>query len=565
MRYRPITKLLCSFLLLLLPLAAVAEAYADLVFRNGVVYTVDAERSWAQAVAITDGRISYVGDDAGAVAFIGNKTRVIDLSGRMLMPGFHDSHMHPMSAGTRFLRCRLHDLAWPDEILVALRECEAELANGEWLHAVGLPGELFAGGQLNLAVLDETVTVHPVFITDQTGFTAWVNSKALSAAGITEDTVDPPRGRIGREVDGTTLTGVLHHSAAASVRELIPVPGETAYRKALSLVSAMANGFGITSVNAAKVWEPMMQAYLAADAAGEMTLRVQASQTWIQTDGISQLDQILRLRDSADGKRFKADAVKLAIDGDILRHTAALLEPYTGSADDRGEILFQAESLNSVVTALDAKGLQVHMHVVGDRAVRNGLDAIEQAINANGPRDRRHQLAHVKLINPSDLPRFAELGVVADFQSLWAKYDVEIAEEIALLGTDRSRWLMPINSMMASGARVVAGSDWISDSMNPLVSIQIAITRRPTDGSEPSWLPEQRVTLAQMIDAFTINGAWLARQEHETGSIEVGKAADLIVLDRNLFEVEPMQIHLVKVRLTLLEGEVVFEAAGSAH
>jgi hypothetical protein len=338
----------------------------------------------------------------------------------------------------------------------------------------------------------------------------------------------------------------------------MPPPGPAELREALRLASAMANGFGVTSVNEANVLPELWAAYREAERLGELTLRVQASQTWRFDQGMDQLDGIMQRRDQAGGPRFRADAVKLYLDGDALYGTASLLEPYAGSADDTGKEKVGPEELDAVVARLDEAGFQAHMHAFGDRAVRMGLDAIEHAMAANGPRDRRHHLAHVTLVHPDDLPRFAGLGVVADFQPLWAYLNAEREDEIEALGAERGRRMMAMNSMFASGARVVAGSDWISESMNPLYAIQIALTRRPPDGSGPVWIPEERVTLAQMLEAYTINGAWLARQEHETGSIEVGKAADLVVLERNLFEVEPMQLQYVKVLLTLLEGKPVY-------
>jgi predicted amidohydrolase YtcJ len=197
---------------------------------------------------------------------------------------------------------------------------------------------------------------------------------------------------------------------------------------------------------------------------------------------------------------------------------------------------------------------------VGDRAIREALDALAHAAEANGPRDRRHHLAHIELIDPDDLPRFARLGIAADYQALWAYLSPGMQIEVEALGPDRAQRLIQIRSMLDTGARVVAGSDWISESMNPLFGIQVAVTRRPPDGSGPAWIPDERVTLAEMIDAYTINGAWLAQQEHETGSIEVGKAADLIVLEENLFAIDPMQIKDVAVLLTLLDGEPVFRS-----
>ncbi len=554
-------RFLLTTLLLLIPLLAGAEPAADRVFTNGAVYTVQSEVPWASAVAVTDGHITYVGDDEGAKAFIGENTVVTDLAGRMLMPGFHDSHMHPMAAGTRFLRCQLYDLEWPSEVLDALRKCATELEEGEWLRGVGLATEVFDGQGPHKSLLDEISPDRAVVVSSHVVAEVWVNSTTLTVAGIDADYPDPEHGTIERDAATGEPTGVLRHEGVSIVWGLIPPPNENKLRVALRHASKMANGFGITSVNAAQVYDQLLLAYRAADQAGEMTLRVQASQYWELEDGLDHTDEMIRGRGVGSGRRFKADAVKFFIDGGIPAKTASLLEPYVGSNDDLGTLNVQPERLNAIVKRLDDEDFQVHMHVVGDRAVRMGLDAIEHAIEINGPKDRRHQLAHIKLINPEDIPRFARLGVVADFQILWAKLDEDLKQGVAALGPDRTRWLMPINSVFKTGARVVVGSDWISESMNPLFSIQIAITRRPIDGSEPAFVPEERVTLEQMIEAYTINGAWLARQEKETGSIEVGKAADLIVLEKNLFEADAMKLAEVKVLLTLLEGEEVYRHA----
>lgn len=541
----------------LAPCALAETTPADRVFINGAVYTVDREQPWATAVAIRGNRIVYVGDDAGARPLVGENTEVTDLGGRMLMPGFHDSHMHPMAAGTRFLRCRLHGLAWPDEVLAKVAECAANGSPTGWFRGVGLDEEVFEGADLHRDLLDEIIPDRPAFITDFSGYLAWLNSAALDAAGIDADTPDPPKGSIERDPGTGRPSGVVRNNAAGMVYGIIPQPPTADLRKALALASHLANSLGITSCNAAKVGPAHHEAYVAADRAGEMTLRVQASLYWDPKDGTGNLDALIRRRDQAPGNRYRANAVKLTLDGSLAWRTAALLESYAGSPEDRGELLFDPAILHEVVRRLDGERFQVHVHAVGDRAVREALDAIAAAA-ANGARDRRHQLAHIELIDPVDLPRFARLGVTADFQALWAYLSPDMQSTIYALGPQRAGRLIQIRSMRDSGARVVAGSDWISESMNPLFGMQVAVTRRPPDGSGPAWIPEERVTLAEMIEAFTINGAWLARQEAETGSIEVGKAADMIVLQENLFEVDSMKLKDVTVLLTVLDGEIVY-------
>jgi predicted amidohydrolase YtcJ len=524
------------------------EPAADLVFRNGAVYTVNERQPWASAVAVAQGRIVYVGDEAGVERHISSQTQVLDLAGRMLMPGFHDSHMHPMAAGTRFLRCQMGGLAWPKEVLDQVRACASGLPQGAWFRGVGLDEAIFDAGVLKQSILDIVLPQNPAFVTTSDGYRAWANGLALEAAGLAATVTS--------QGNGGPDNGVLDNSRISDVYSVIPLPDTTQLRTALRLASEQANALGITSVNAAKVWPPLMEAYLEVDAAAELTLRVQASQAWVNDEGLGQMERLAAFRQQAGGRRLKADAVKLTVDGDILYGSAALLRPYEGTDGDFGPAMI-INDLDRVVRELDAAGFQVHMHVYGDRAVRAGLDAIEAAIGQNGPGIRHHQLAHVALVDPDDLPRFRALGVTANIQPLWAWLDDDRKSEIMAIGAQRARHFLAFNDLFASGANVVAGSDWISESMNPLYSIQVAVTRRPPGGG-PEWSPAQKVSLEQMIRAYTINGARLAGQEQQTGSVEAGKAADLVVLEKNLFEVDPMGLKDVRVMLTLLEGETVY-------
>lgn len=530
---------------------------ADIVFHGGAVYTVNVDQPWAGAVAVTDGRITYVGDNEGVTKHIGQETEVTDLAGKMLMPGFHDSHMHPMAAGTRFLRCNLEGLAWPHEVSERIRQCAQDVEPGQWFRGVNLDTALFEDNTLHKSMLDELLPDFPAFITSWKGDLAWANSRTLAIAGIDRSTPDPKKGVIERDSINGELTGVLRDAAAGKVYNLIPSPGTDDLRKALRLASAIANRLGITSSSEASMRPEHHAAYLEAEADGELTLRVQGSQFWNDDLGPGQIDTLAERRTSAQGGKFTANSVKLFLDGSGYQ-TGALLEPYTGTKDDFGSINFSTVRINELVQKLDALGFQLHMHAYYDAAVRQGLDAIEHALTTNPEWDRRHHLAHIALIDPSDIGRFRDLGVTANIQALWAYLDSRRLQEVASLGEERARRLFAFKSLFTSGARVVAGSDWISESMNPLYSIQVAVTRRPPDGSGPAWIPEERVSLAQMIEASTINGAWLANQESETGSIEVGKFADLIVLEQNLFETDPMKLKDVRVVLTLLEGEVVY-------
>ena len=533
------------------------EGPADLVLRGGAVYTMDPQRPWARAVAIADGRIVYVGDDADVAAWIGDGTEVIELGEAMLMPGFHDSHMHPMAAGTTYLRCPLDGLAWPDEVLAKLSRCAARLEDGEWLRATGLDDNILAGQGPGTALLDGLSAGHPALVT--TGFNpqAWLNTAALQAAGINAATPDPAGGEIVRDPQSGEPSGVLRGDAVGPVWTLASAYPKAALREGLKRASKMANGLGITSANEASASAAHWAAYRAAERAGEMTLRVNASLRWDPLAGPEQLQAMEEMRAQADGPHFRADSVKFFLDGDGNGHSASLLEPYSGTGGF-GTSNY-GDDLAGLAAKVDAAGFHIHMHAYGDRAVRDGLDAIAHALEVNAPRERRHQIAHLSLVHPQDLPRFAALAVTADIQPLWAWWSDDMRRECEAFGPPRCARLLAFRDLFDSGARVVAGSDWISDAMSPLHGIQMAVTRRPPDGSGPPWNPDQRVTLEEMLKAYTLDGAWLAGQEALTGSIDVGKAADLIVLERNLFTVDPMAIKDVKVLLTLLEGEVVYD------
>lgn len=544
------------FLLCLLLFASFAhadEAPAEWLFTGGGVYTVDPERPWAEAVAVRSGRIVYVGNDAGGEAWRGPDTRVVDLAGRMLMPGFHDAHAHPMAAGTRFLRCQLYDLEWPDAVLARIDECVAGLQPGQWLRAVGIDEAVLESGMADRALLDRHAPENPAVITPHLARIIWVNSKALAAAQMLESPTDQ---------EPWIRTGILGTDQLGAIWWLASQYQPREYREALRQAASLANSFGITSVNEAKTTPQHWEAFRQAEAAGELTLRVNASLLWNPKGEQDPLGELIRLRQAADGPRFQAPSVKLVLDG-AGASTANWIQPRGGAEARQGEI-FPRDELADVVARLDAAGFDLHLHAYGDGAVREGLDAIAHAQAQNGERDRRHHMAHLALVDPEDLPRFAELGVTADVQPLWAYWNEERVEEARGLGPERTGRLIPVRSLFDASARVVAGSDWISESMNPLVAIQYAVTRRPLDGSGPAWNPAERVTVEQMLAAYTRNAAWLARQEDLTGVIAVGMAADLVVLERNLFETDPMDLKDVRVLLTLLEGVAVYSDSTSS-
>ena len=534
---------------------------ADLVFRQGAVYRVDAARTWAEAVAVRAGRIVFVGTDAGAKAWIGPKTRVVDLQGKMLLPGFHDSHVHLVGGGIELGECNLNGKSELDDILATIRRYAEQHPQQAWIRGGGW-ALTFEGGNPHKALLDKIVPDRPVILDAFDGHSSWVNSRALKFAGITKDTPDPPRGRIERDPKTGEPTGTLRELAARLITHSRQFPQYTHedYVAGLRRGLEIANRFGITAVQEARVTEKHLEAFAEFDRKGELTVRAVTAIQYDPLKPMSQVPQFVEWRKKYQGQRLRATAVKIFEDGVIESKTAALLEPYLGEDGGSGWLNVELEVLNPLAAELDRLGFQIHIHAIGDRAIQCSFDALEFAQARNGRRDSRHHIAHIQLFHPPDIARFRRLGVVANFQPFWAYADPYIVKmTIPILGPERSRWLYPIRTVANTGAIIVGGSDWSVSSMNPLDAIQVAITRRGLeDGPGPAWIPEELVDLAAMIAAYTINGAYVNFQETETGSIEVGKAADLIVLDRNLFDIPPHEIHRAKVLWTLLEGKTVY-------
>ncbi|MEO7324379.1 MAG: amidohydrolase [Dokdonella sp.] len=538
--------------------SATAVEPADLVFRGRAILTLDAAIPRAEAVAVRAGRIVFVGSARGVKGLVGARTRVVDLGKRMLMPAFHDSHMHPMSGGMRLLRCTLDDVPTAQGVVDALGACVRRWPSAPWLIVTGLSETLAHTVLLDRQALDRIVAERPLAIGIGPGFALRVNSRALALAGLDRTGAGATSSGIERDHATGEATGYVSDDAMEAVRHVWPRPTSSEYRQALHEASAMANRFGIVSILDASVDAKMLEAYRAADGAGELSVRVVAAQRINPESGIAQIAAMRDARDAIHSKHLRADAAKIFVDGEIELRSAALLQPYIDAPEQRGTTLLDTALLDELVARLDREGFDVHMHVMGDRAVHDGLDAIEGAIAANGPRDRRDELAHDQVIDPADLTRFAALGVTANIQPAWAWNDSVNQDAERRLGLKRAHLLDPIRSLLDAKARVVASSDWPAPVMNPLEGIQIAITRRPLDGSSASWHPEQRASLMQMLRAYCVNAAWALRLEHESGSISVGKSADLIVLDRDLRNVDPMALHRVRVLLTLLEGTAVY-------
>ncbi|MEW6321588.1 MAG: amidohydrolase [Acidobacteriota bacterium] len=540
----------------------------DLILTGGAVYTMDASRAWVEAFAVRAGRIVATGTAAEIAALAGPATRVEDLGGRFVMPAFHDAHVHPLSAGVELGQCNLNDIEQASAILAAVKACAEAQPDRPWIVGGGWALPAFPPGQPDRAMLDAVTGGRPAALGSADGHTTWVNSAALAAAGITRDTPDPAAGRIERDARGEP-TGVLREAAAALVDAVVP-PVTAAEREA-GLIRAMGvlNGFGIVSVQDASARDDAVEAYRAVARQGRLTVRARLSLYVDPAQDASQVDRLVQVRAATTEPGVTAGAAKIFVDGVIEAGTAAVLDPYlplpsagTG-APPRGLPNFTDARLQALVTRLDREGFQIHMHAIGDAAIRQGLDAVAAARQANGPRDRRPHMAHIQLFAPSDIPRFRELGVIANMQPLWAYADSYIRELTEpRLGPARSRWLYPFASLERAGAMLAGGSDWSVTTANPLHAIQVAVTRKALGAppEAPAWLPDERLSLPAALAAYTAGGAYVNFEDEVSGSLEVGKYADLIVLDQNLFAIPVERIHQARVLWTLKEGREVFRA-----
>jgi predicted amidohydrolase YtcJ len=553
------------------PARAVEGEPAELALVGGAVYTLDAARSWAQAVAIRGGRIVYVGSDAGVAPWIGPKTRVVRLEGRMLLPGFQDAHVHPVSGGLELTLCDLNGLPTRAAVVEKVRACAAEQP-GPWLVGGGWALPFFPGGNPDRALLDELSPGRPAYLAAADGHSSWVNSRALALAKIDAKTPDPPNGRIERDAKTGEPTGTLRESAMDLVSRLLPAPKPAELEAGLRRAIAHLNGLGITAAQEASADRPGLEAYRATDRRGELTLRVVAAlgtariaeelPPGSRADPGALAARLAELRSEFASPRLRPTAAKIFADGVIEARTAAMLEPYRDRPGWRGEPNLAPAALDALVAALVRQGFSVHIHAIGDRAVRMSLDSLEAAGARRGARGPRHQLAHIEVIQPEDMTRFRTLGVIANFQPLWAYADPYITDlTLPALAPETVRRIYPIGSAERAAAPLAFGSDWSVSSPDPLAGIQVAVTRQGLDGAPEPFLPDEAIRLDVALAAYTIGAAYALGLEAETGSIEVGKLADLVVLSHDLFALPPGRIATARVLLTLLEGTPVYRAA----
>ena len=548
-----------------------ADVPADVALLHGRIHTQDANRTVVEAMALRGNTIVAVGTQRAITALVGPHTQTIDLRGRTVLPGIIDAHTHPAESAPDLAKCSLGDKRLtPPQIKTRVGACLKENPGppAQWFEVVQVNP---TGLNLTRADLDAILSSRPLVLSGADGHTAWANSSALAAAHVTAATRDPAGGRIERDANGRP-TGTLRDDAIEVVIGARPPPTLDYEIAQLQKAFAAMRATGITSVQDASVDEHLMQVYKRLYDAHNLNMRVRGCFHLVDLHRSARqlIDEAVKFRDrwAVDPEFLRADAIKIFADGVIEypSQTAALLEPYLDAdghpTGNRGPSYFEQNNLNRMVSAADAAGLSVHVHAIGDRAVRATLDAFAYSRRENGPGDNRDQIAHLELVNPADFPRFKELGVIANFQLLWAERDDYIDYgTLKYLGPGRSRYIYPARSLRDAGALIAGGSDWNVSSFDAFEAMEHAITRAEARG-KPALLPQESIGLQDMIDAYTINAAFALKQERTTGSLESGKRGDFIVLDRDPFSIDPYDLHEVRVLSTYLDGREVYATRG---
>ena len=537
---------------------------ADAVYTNADIYTVGPVAGWTGAMAVTDGKITALGSAEDMQKFVGEDTAVHDLGGRMVMPGIHDTHIHPSLAGEmQQLQC--HFLSFDlNEVLDALRACIADTPEGEWVRGGQWYDVLFQqSDKLPREILDEIAPDHPVFLMDWSWHNGWVNSKALEMFGIDSDTPNPQGGVVAKDEATGEPTGILGDAAAYSMMRQLPAYSLDERMAALEWSLKLISQHGVTTIKEAIVTTSMAETYREMSRQGRLPMRIKTNLSWKSAFANSHEDEVGLIATRSDYVTDDIDTgfAKIMLDGVPIPpvFTAAMLEPYEPNElypdGWRGKLIFEPEELNPDVIDLDSKGLSVKIHATGDWSVRAALDAFEAAREANGDSGVIHEISHAELIHPDDIPRFAELNVAAEMcPILW--HPVPGLTWDVWLG-DRKPW--PIKNLVEAGALVTYGSDWsVVPTPNPWPGIEAMVTRAdPSGNMEGDLWPEQAIDLETTIRIFTLNSAIANRAGDHSGSLEVGKDADFIVLDRNIFEVPITDVGDTQVLLSVVGGKEI--------
>ncbi|NWL12953.1 amidohydrolase [Paenarthrobacter nitroguajacolicus] len=544
--------------------------HADWIFSGGPVHTMDPLQPHTEAVAVANGRIVALGADAAG--WRGPATELVDLTGKALLPGFQDAHVHPLAGGLQMLGCDLSGVHSLAEYRALIADHARANPAAEWIQGAGWYGDVFDGGFPHRALLDELVPDRPVFLISHDGHGAWVNSRALERAGITDTTPHPDGGVIARDGTGAA-TGMLIEHAADLVSALIPDPDQKHIRRALLTAQAYLHSLGVTAWQDAAVGQALgmpdsFDHYLALESEGRLTATVTGALWWKRDYGLEQIELFKERRATSRG-RFRATAVKIMVDGVCENLTAALTRSYNGHPHETGMSLIQPDELARITRAVDAEGFDLHLHAVGDRAVRDCVNALDLPRREGW--DPRHQIAHLDLVDPADVARFAATGAIANIQPLWARQDPVLVEtKLPYLDEAHQQVHFAFETLRRAGVDLAIGSDWPVSSPDPLWGIHTAVNRtapsadphaRDTRSQTDPLLPTEAITLGAALAAYTTGAARANRLDAERGAIRLGMAADLVVLDADPLAVEARELGAIGVDFTFAGGQPVYSRA----
>ena len=535
---------------------------ATLLLTNGNVLT---PAGWVSSVAVDQGIIVAVGDAEAVEPFRTARTRTIDLEGATLLPGLHDSHVHPMFAGLEQYACGFPAGASPETIAAAISICVAQKSPGDWITGGNWVAAVFEAGQQTRAFLDELAPANPVLLNDEAHHSVWVNSMALAHAGISAATQDPEGGIIERDASGEP-TGLLRESATRLVEAVVPQPSFASRAAALTLATNQMLSYGITSFTIASVREPDIEPLSTLSANGAIKQRMRGCIVWKPDPETSNraTNFLIDQRANFAQPRFATDCVKIFLDGvPTESHTGAMLAPYENTLDERGMLLIPTGVLERAVAEFDRQGLIIKFHAAGDAAVRAGIDAVAYARKVNGFGGPMHHIGHSTFVDTADIPRVQALQMAWEFSPyIWYPTPMAATDILRAVGHERMQRWVPIRDAVDTGALVTAGSDWsVVPSVNPWLAMETLVTRQKPGGSEETLGVDQAIPLDTALHIFTENGSRLMGHRQLTGSIEVGMHADLIITETNPFAVPIHQVHTTRVMMTFIDGELVFDAA----
>ncbi len=536
---------------------------ADTIIVHAKIYTLNVKQPWAEALAIKADKILAVGSDKDIQPYRGSSTKIVDAGGHLLLPGFEDCHIHFMDGSLGLVEVDLNGASSVAEIQRRVKAYAASHPKEPWITGMGWTYPTFGPAALpDKKILDAVVPERPVYLVAFDGHSSWANSKALAMAGIGKQTPDPANGKIMRDAKGEA-TGALKESAGDLVAKVMPKRTREERLAALRKGIHEANKFGLTRVHSAGQDFEYLDLYDELRRKGELTLRFYVAYFLnppeLRAEDLNQIEQARRMyRDDW----ISGGVVKTMLDGVVEAHTAAMLTPYSDDPSQSGKLFWEPAKYKAAVAELDRRGLQVFTHAIGECAVRTALDAYEEAARTNQTKDARPRIEHIETISAQDVPRFGKLGVIASVQPLHLYPDEDTLDIWARnVGPERAQRAWSFHSIEEHGGRLAFGSDWPVVTLNPWTGMQTGITRKTAQGKpEGGFVPGEAVSLEDAIKAYTLGAAFAGRREKQEGSLEAGKLADLIIVNQDLFKIEPQEIGKTEVRLTMVGGKVVYES-----